>query len=77
MSRSFESGVASYIIGEAVVRNYFPVDKKGNADICCVHCDFYREASHKCGLTGKIPEYPNKYVGKECPLEQIDIEEVT
>lgn len=69
MSKSFDSGVASYITGKATVKNYFPVDAKGNADISCSQCFFFREASRRCGLNGEVCEYPNKYVGRECPLE--------
>ena len=69
MSGSFESGVSSYVIGTAVVEVSFPVDRKGNADVSCSQCFFYREASRRCGLTGQISEYPNKYVGSHCPLE--------
>lgn len=69
MSGSFESGVSSYVIGTAVVEVSFPVDRKGNADVSCSQCFFYREASRRCGLTGQISEYPNKFVGSNCPLE--------
>lgn len=69
MSGSFESGVSSYVIGTAVVEVSFPVDRKGNSDVSCSQCFFYREASRRCGLTGQISEYPNKYVGSHCPLE--------
>ena len=34
----FESGVESYIHGQATVDVYFPVDKRGDADICCYQC---------------------------------------
>lgn len=66
---NFESGVSRYIIGKYTVTNHFPVDKKGNADISCSQCVFYRDASRRCGLNGEISEYPNKYVGSCCPLE--------
>ena len=69
MSKSFDSGVYSYIKGSATVSVYFPVDAKGNADICCAQCYFYREASKRCGLNGMITAYPTKYVGSDCPLE--------
>ena len=65
---SFESGVLSYIRGRAVVTNYWPVDARGNADINCVQCFFFRDASRRCGLTGEVSEYPQKYVGSKCPL---------
>lgn len=66
---SFDSGVASYVHGKATVDVYFPVDGRGNADISCQQCFFFREASRRCGLTGQISEYPTKYVGSHCPLE--------
>ena len=68
----FESGVFSYIVGKAVIKNSFPVDSKGNADISCSQRQYYREASRRCGITGMVSEYPNKYVGSHCPLEMED-----
>ncbi len=65
----FESGVKSYIVGTAVVKAHFPVDFKGNSDVSCSQCFFFRDASRRCGLTGEISEYPNKFVGSLCPLE--------
>ena len=73
----FESGVASYVVGEAKVKNYFPVDAKGNADISCTQCFFYREASRRCSLTGEISSYPTRYVGMNCPLEMVEQGEQT
>ena len=71
MVSSFDSGVAWYVEAKAEVRVHFPVDSRGNADISCAQCFFYREASKRCGLTGQISEYPTKYVGSCCPLEMI------
>lgn len=65
----FNSGVASYIVGTATVKNSFPVDFKGNADISCSQCNFFRDASRRCGITGLVSEYPSRYVGSLCPLE--------
>lgn len=65
---NFESGVASYITGVATVRVSFPVDFKGNADISCRQCQFFRISARSCGLNGEICEYPDKYVGGQCPL---------
>ena len=72
---NFESGVASYIKARAVVEVNFPVDRKGNADVSCNQCFFFREASRRCGLTGMISQYPTKYVGDSCPLEVISDEQ--
>ena len=70
--KRFESGVSRYIEGFAVVSNLFPVDWRGNADICCRACDFYKSVSRTCALTKKVSEYPEKYVGSACPLQYDD-----
>ena len=72
MSR-FESGVTSYIHATATVNVYFPVDAKGNADICCKQCPYYRYNNNRCGLNEKICSYPEKYVGAACPLNQEEV----
>lgn len=69
---NFESGVASYVHGKATVDVYFPVDQRGNADISCTQCFFFREASRRCGLNGEVSQYPSKYVGSNCPLEMVE-----
>lgn len=66
---NFESGVKDYIIGTAKVRTFFPVDFKGNADVSCRQCRFYRISSRKCGLNEEVIPYPDKYIGPLCPLE--------
>ena len=68
----FDSGVASYVHGQATVNVYFPVDNRGNADINCTQCFFFREASRRCGLTGQVSQYPTKYVGADCPLRIVE-----
>ena len=45
MARSFEDGISSYIHAQAVADVYFPVDAKGNADISCSQCYFFRESA--------------------------------
>lgn len=71
----FESGVASYILTTATVCVSFPVDHKGNADISCNQCQFYRRSAKLCGLTADVVEYPEKYVGSTCPLMKIEEEQ--
>ena len=44
----FESGVSSYIEATATVHVYFPVDAKGNADVSCYQCDYFRRQSSTC-----------------------------
>lgn len=65
---TFETGISSYVKATATVTVYFPVDMKGNPDICCRQCYFFRTASNSCALNGEVCAYPNKYVGGLCPL---------
>lgn len=69
---NFESGVASYVKGRATVVVGFPVDFRGNAEIACKHCPFYIRGTQRCALNQEVVNYPDKYVGAECPLERIE-----
>lgn len=69
---SFDSGVAKYIHATATIKVAFPVDFKGNADISCYQCFFFRKNYRTCGLNGEICEYPEKFVGSHCPLEVLE-----
>ena len=66
---TFENGVYGYVHAHCIVHVHFPVDAKGNADISCYQCDFFRRQSSTCGLNGKPCYKPNQYVGAWCPLE--------
>lgn len=68
---NFESGVASYIHAQAKVDVFFPVDRRGNADISCNQCFYFRRSYKTCGLNGEVCQYPEKYVGSSCPLEEV------
>lgn len=63
-----ESGIKAYITGTATVKASFPVDFKGNAAVDCFHCVFFRQTSRRCGLNNLIPEFPERYIGSQCPL---------
>lgn len=65
---NFDSGVASYIHGTATVTVTFPVDFKGNSDVSCNQCYFFRRNYRSCGLNGEICNYPEKHIGAFCPL---------
>lgn len=69
---NFDSGVASYVHTQAVVDVYFPVDFKGNADVSCNQCPFLRRQSRSCALNNMVVAYPEKYVGDNCPLFQVE-----
>lgn len=66
---SFDSGVKGYIKGYAIVEVAFPVDWKDNADISCYQCQFFSRNTGMCQLSKTISEYPQKYVGSNCPLQ--------
>ena len=69
---NFDSGVSSYVHAQATVDVFFPINSKGDADISCSQCYFFRESSKRCGLNWEICQYPNKYVGDSCPLVRVD-----
>ena len=71
----FDSGVKAYIKARAVVEVNFPIDWKDNPDIACKHCQFYIRAMQRCALNQEIVNYPEKYVGHECPLVQVEVTE--
>ena len=71
----FESGIKSYVKARTTVTVFFPVDWKDNAEIACKHCQFYIKATQRCALNQAMVNFPYRYVGSECPLEEV-IEDV-
>ena len=69
---NFESGVASYIAGQATVEVFFPVDAKGRESINCRQCQFLSSNEKMCQLNKRPVAFPAQYVGNECPLERKD-----
>lgn len=72
---NFDTGVKAYIKAKATVEVYFPVDWRGSVEIACKHCPFYVKSTQRCGLNQAIVNFPERYVGSECPLEQVESEE--
>lgn len=68
---SFETGVMKYIKARAVVETGFPVDWRGNAEIACKHCNYFVRATQRCGLTQQIVNFPERYIGECCPLQEV------
>ena len=68
----FSSGVKRYIKARAVVEVNFPVDWRDHEEIACKHCQFYVRATQKCGLNQQVVNYPEHFVGYDCPLEPIE-----
>ena len=69
---NFDSGIARYIKAVAVVEVFFPVDYKGREEIACKHCPFYIRATQRCALNQAVVNYPEQYIGYDCPLEPIE-----
>ena len=67
----FESGVAKYIVATTEVRVHFPVDFKGREEIACKHCQFYKRPQ-QCGLNGEVVNFPEHFVGYNCPLKLVE-----
>lgn len=64
---SFENGVSGYVEGIALITVRFPIDLKGNRDVSCEQCQYFRRTYRTCGLNNAVCHYP-KYIGAECPL---------
>lgn len=71
----FDSGVKRYIRAYAVIEVGFPVDWKDNPEIACKHCPYYVRATQRCALNQAVVNFPEKYVGTECPLQPIEEKE--
>lgn len=69
---NFDTGVSRYIKARAVVEVGFPVDWRGSVEIACKHCNYFSRSTGRCNLTQRVVNYPEKYVGEDCPLEPIE-----
>lgn len=65
---TFETGVKSYIVGTATIEVFFPVNWRGEPDVRCELCKFYSRSGHACRINNQVVEYPEKYIGSQCPL---------
>lgn len=72
---NFDDGIKGYVKATATVEVHFPIDWRGSVEIACKHCPFYVRSTQRCGLNQAIVNYPEKYVGTDCPLEKYESEE--
>ena len=72
---NFDDGVKGYIKATATVEVHFPIDWRGSVEIACKHCPYYVRANMRCGLNQSVVNFPEKYVGSDCPLVQVESEE--
>jgi hypothetical protein len=68
----FDNGIARYITAETIIKIKFPVDHKGRAYTVCKYCDMYSIYANQCRITQEHIVNPDKYVGCECPLSEVD-----
>lgn len=69
---NFETGVKDYVKARATVEVHFPIDWRGSVEIACKHCPFYVKSTQRCGLNQAIVNFPDRYIGRECPLEEVE-----
>lgn len=74
MSR-FDSGVKGYVKARAVVETNFPIDWHDRPEIACKHCNYFVRSTQRCGLTQTIVNFPERHVGVDCPLTQVEVKE--
>lgn len=72
---TFDSGVAGYVEAYATVKVHFPIDFRGNRHINCDQCRYYSRNGRICHLNKEIVEFPEKFVGSNCPLENFEVKE--
>ena len=74
MSR-FDDGIKRYIKAQVTLEVGFPVSWKDVPAIAWKHCPFYVRATKRCGLNQEIVNYPDNFVGHNCPLELVEDDE--
>lgn len=67
----FDDGVKGYVKATATVEVHFPIDWRGSVEIACKHCPFYVRSQQRCGLNQEIVNYPERFIGTMCPLEEV------
>lgn len=73
----FTDGVKEYVEATALVpvKNYFPVDFRGNPDMSCYQCNYFNRNNGKCIITNDVTSYPQKFVGRTCPFREQEEED--
>lgn len=71
----YSSGVQRFIRAEAMVVVNFPVDFKGRESVCCAQCLYLSSSSRYCQLNRRPVQYPDRYIGHDCPLIFTDKED--
>lgn len=54
--------------GRLFVDKDIPVDFKGREAVCCGQCPYLSASQRTCQLNKAPVQYPDKYVGYDCPL---------
>ena len=70
---AIDSGVKGYMIGEATVKQGFPIDTKDVYHIACKYCRFLI-SQRKCVLTEELVPFPETHTGYQCPFHFRELE---
>jgi hypothetical protein len=71
---NFDDGVSGYIKTKATVEVFFPIDWRGSVEISCKHCPYFLRPQ-RCGLNQEVVNFPERFVGMNCPLEKVESED--
>lgn len=64
----FESGVKDFIRGTAVITVNFPIDWSGREFVNCLQCPYLSSNERTCQLNKRPVQFPQRYIGYDCPL---------
>lgn len=70
---AFETGIRDYIHAAATVVVHFPIDWQGREHVACRHCPFLSSNERMCQLSKKPVHFPDRHIGPDCPLKEVDI----
>lgn len=65
--KKFESGISDYLHFPITLDITFPLDRKGNAYICCEYCKLF--TGRRCAVTEEVILDEKNFVGYNCPLK--------
>lgn len=65
---SLENGVKRFVKARTAIEIAFPVDWNGREYICCAQCPYLSSNERMCQLNKRPVQFPQKYVGYDCPL---------
>lgn len=65
---SLDSGIKGFVTATATVKVKFPIDWNDRDYIRCAKCPYLYNNDRTCMLNKKPVQFPDRYVGADCPL---------